>query len=169
MTSNKLPKQDLEIPKMVRGEITQLGTGSTNYPTRPGEAVLEAFSNVWLQDPFLVELECPEFTSLCPKTKQPDFASITIRYVPDKWMVESKSLKLYMFSYRNFGCFHEFIINKIARDLFDLMLPHGIVVRGDFYSRGGISINPVVEVIAPNLDILLPNTYKRTKEMLWSK
>ena len=91
----------------------------------------------------MVELEIPEFTSLCPKTAQPDFAEISIQYSPDKLLVESKSLKLYMFSFRNEGSFHEDCVNKMCRDLFNLMEPHWIEVRGDFYPRGGISINPV--------------------------
>lgn len=92
----------------------------------------------------MVELQCPEFTSLCPKTKQPDFAKITIRYSPNKRLVESKSLKLYLFSYRNHGSFHENCVNQIAKDLFALMDPFWLEVRGDFGARGGISINPSV-------------------------
>ncbi len=128
----------------VAKNLQQLGSGSTKYPQTPEEAQLETFDNRWPIAPYVVELECPEFTSLCPKTGQPDFAQFMIFYVPRVKMVESKSLKLYLFSFRNHGEFHESVTNRIAHDLFDLMDPHVIMVRGDFYPRGGISINPTV-------------------------
>lgn len=128
--------------------LTLLGQGRTKYPTCPEEAKLETFDNRWLGIYYTVELECPEFTSLCPKTGQPDFAKISIIYIPNKKLVESKSLKLYLFSFRSTGEFHENVINRIANDLNKLMQPYIIMVRGDFYSRGGISINPVV--VLPN-------------------
>jgi 7-cyano-7-deazaguanine reductase len=90
-----------------------------------------------------VYLDAPEFTAVCPKTGQPDFATIKILYCPDKKLVESKSLKFYLFAFRGMGMFHEFVVNKIARDLFEVMQPHWIEVQGDFMPRGGISINPV--------------------------
>ena len=123
-------------------KLKTLGSASTNYPTKYDPSVLEAFENRFPELTQTVELECPEFTSLCPKTAQPDFAVIHISYVPDKLLVESKSLKLYLFSFRNEGSFHESCVNKIAADLFALMNPKWIKVRGDFMPRGGISINP---------------------------
>jgi len=125
-------------------DLTLLGQGKTKYPTCPEEAKLETFDNKWPDNHYTVEFECPEFTSLCPKTGQPDFAKVSIIYIPHKKLVESKSLKLYLFSFRNHGEFHESVINRIAHDLYKLMEPHIIMVRGDFYPRGGISINPVV-------------------------
>jgi len=134
---------DERQPKPDQG-LTLLGSGNTKYPTCPEEAKLETFDNKWPESNYVVELECPEFTSLCPKTGQPDFARFTIAYIPDKKLVESKSLKLYLFSFRNHGEFHEDVTNRIAYDLFELMKPKALVIRGDFYPRGGISINPLV-------------------------
>lgn len=126
-------------------ELTLLGSGHTDYPTKPEDAKLELIPNEWAH-PFKVQLECPEFTSLCPKTGQPDFAQILIEYEPDRWLIESKALKLYLFSFRNTGMFHEFVVNRIARDLYERMEPNWIEVQGMFYPRGGISINPKVRL-----------------------
>lgn len=125
--------------------LKSLGEKS-EIPSTYAPDVLESFDNKFPEQDYEVELECPEFTSLCPKTGQPDFANILIKYSPDKKLVESKSLKLYLFSFRNHGSFHENCVNQIARDLFDLMKPKWIEVRGDFFPRGGISINPVVRL-----------------------
>jgi 7-cyano-7-deazaguanine reductase len=142
--------------------LTLLGSGSTKYPTSPEEAKLEIFENKWPEMEQVVELECPEFTSMCPKTSQPDFAKLTVSYIPSRWMVESKSLKLYLFSFRYRGEFHESVISRIANDLYELMHPHVLYVRGDFYPRGGISINPTVVLpthpVQPLLDKLLVHT-----------
>jgi 7-cyano-7-deazaguanine reductase len=124
-----------------------LGNQATKYPDKYNPEILESFENRFPENDYVVELECPEFTSLCPKTAQPDFAEISLEYCPDKRLVESKSLKLYLFSFRNEGSFHEDCCNKIANDLYDLMEPKWIKVRGDFFPRGGISINPVVTKI----------------------
>ncbi|MBR4813878.1 MAG: preQ(1) synthase, partial [Paludibacteraceae bacterium] len=94
------------------------------------------------EEDYLVTLNCPEFTSLCPKTGQPDFAKIIINYIPNERMVESKSLKLYLFSFRNHGDFHEDCINIIMKDLVKLMSPRYLEVVGIFTPRGGISIYP---------------------------
>ncbi|MDR0422643.1 MAG: preQ(1) synthase [Proteiniphilum sp.] len=104
--------------------------------------ILEAFDNKHPENDFRVTLHCPEFTSLCPVTGQPDFAAIRIDYIPDARMVESKSLKLYLFSFRNHGAFHEDCINIIMKDLIRLMDPRYIEVTGRFTPRGGISIHP---------------------------
>ncbi len=90
-------------------------------------------------------MECPEFTCLCPRTGQPDFARITIRYVPDKRCVELKSLKLYLWSYRNEGAFHEAVINKILDDLVKAVGPRRMSVAGDFFVRGGIHTTVTAE------------------------
>ena len=104
--------------------------------------VLEAFENRHPERDYWVQFNCPEFTSLCPITGQPDFAELKILYIPDKRMVESKSLKLYLFSYRNHGDFHEDCVNTIMDDLVKLMDPRYIEVLGLFVPRGGISIHP---------------------------
>ena len=114
----------------------------TKYPTDYDPSVLEAFINKHQQNDYWVKFNCPEFTSLCPITSQPDFATIHISYVPDVKMVESKSLKLYLFSYRNHGDFHENCVNTIMKDLIKLMDPKYIEVWGKFMPRGGISIDP---------------------------
>ena len=104
--------------------------------------VLEAFENKHPQNDYWVRFNCPEFTSVCPITGQPDFAEIRISYIPDMRMVESKSLKLYLFSFRNHGAFHEDCVNMIMKDLIALMDPKYIEVTGFFLPRGGISIHP---------------------------
>ena len=104
--------------------------------------VLEAFENRHQENDYWVRFNCPEFTSLCPITGQPDFAEIRISYIPDKCMVESKSLKLYILSFRNHGDFHEDCVNTIMKDLIKLMDPRYIEVTGFFTPRGGISIHP---------------------------
>lgn len=106
--------------------------------------VLEAFENRHPERDYWVQFNCPEFTALCPITGQPDFGEIKILYIPDKKMVESKSLKLYLFSFRNHGDFHEDVINIILNDLVKLMDPRYIEVVGLFVPRGGISIHPYV-------------------------
>ena len=104
--------------------------------------VLETFDNLHPENDYWVRFNCPEFTTICPITGQPDFAEIRICYVPDVKMVESKSLKLYLFSFRNHGDFHEDCVNKIMKDLIALMDPKYIEVTGFFTPRGGISIYP---------------------------
>lgn len=121
---------------------SQLGSQGTRYPDQYSPEVLETFDNKHLEHDYLVRFNCPEFTSLCPKTGQPDFAEIIINYIPDIKMVESKSLKLYLFSFRNHGDFHEDCINIILKDLVKLMKPRYIEVFGRFTPRGGISIYP---------------------------
>lgn len=122
--------------------ISLLGNQNTQYPTDYAPSVLEVFDNKHPDNDYFVKFNCPEFTSLCPMTGQPDFATIYISYVPNIKMVESKSLKLYLFSYRNHGDFHEDCMNKIMKDLIMLMDPKYIEVWGKFTPRGGISIDP---------------------------
>ena len=114
----------------------------TEYRSTYAPEVLEAFQNKHPENDYWVRFNCPEFTSLCPITGQPDFAEIHINYMPGEKMVESKSLKLYLFSFRNHGDFHEDCINKIMKDLIALMNPKYIEVTGIFTPRGGISIWP---------------------------
>lgn len=122
--------------------VTLLGNTGVKYPTQYCPEILETFKNKHPENEYLVTFNCPEFTSLCPKTGQPDFAHIVINYIPREDMVESKSLKLYLFSFRNHGDFHEDCINIIMKDLWRLMNPRYIEVYGIFTPRGGISIYP---------------------------
>jgi len=122
--------------------ITLLGNQGTTYETNYNPDILETFVNKHQDNDYFVKFNCPEFTSLCPITGQPDFATITISYVPNINMVESKSLKLYLFSFRNQGDFHEDCMNIIMKDLIRLMDPKYIEVWGKFTPRGGISIDP---------------------------
>jgi len=114
----------------------------TEYKFGYDPNILETFENPHLGNDYWVRFNCPEFTSLCPITSQPDFATIYISYIPAKEMVESKSLKLYLFSFRNHGAFHEDCVNIIMKDLVALMEPKYIEVWGEFSPRGGISIYP---------------------------
>lgn len=124
------------------GNVTLLGNQSVQYPDDYAPEILQTFINKHPEHDYFVKFNCPEFTSLCPITGQPDFAAITISYVPDVKMVESKSLKLYLFSFRNHGDFHEDCVNIIMEDLIRLMEPKYIEVWGKFTPRGGISIDP---------------------------
>ena len=126
----------------LKDELKLLGNHGTKYPQDYDPSVLEAFSNRHPDGDYFVKFNCPEFTSLCPITGQPDYACIIISYVPDKLLVESKSLKLYLFSYRNHGDFHENVVNTVMKDLIRLLDPKYIEVWGRFLPRGGISIDP---------------------------
>jgi 7-cyano-7-deazaguanine reductase len=106
-------------------------------PTKPIKQ-LEAFPNPNPERNYTIEFECPEFTCLCPRTGQPDFATIRIQYVPNVLCVELKSLKLYLWSYRNEGAFHEAVTNQILDDLVEAIKPRRMSVAGDFFVRGGI-------------------------------
>ena len=123
-------------------ELKQLGSRNTKYTYDYDPGLLERIPNKHSDRDFFIKFNCPEFTSLCPKTGQPDFATIYISYIPDKYMVESKSLKLYLFSYRNHGDFHEDCVNMIMTDLIRLLRPRYIEVWGKFLPRGGLSIDP---------------------------
>ncbi len=122
-------------------QLTKLGRKTEYYQDYAPEA-LETFMNKHPENDYWVQFNCPEFTSLCPITGQPDFAEIVIKYIPGEKMVESKSLKLYLFSFRNHGEFHEDCVNRIMKDLIQLMSPKYIEVTGIFTPRGGISIYP---------------------------
>ena len=122
--------------------VSLLGNQKVKYPTDYAPEMLESFKNKHPENEYLVTFHCPEFTSLCPKTGQPDFGTIIINYIPRVEMVESKSLKLYLFSFRNHGDFHEDCVNIIMKDLVRLLDPRYIEVIGEFMPRGGISIFP---------------------------
>jgi 7-cyano-7-deazaguanine reductase len=130
-------------------EVTLLGNQGTQYVFDYDPSVLEVFDNKHAGRDYFVKFNCPEFTSLCPVTGQPDFATIYISYIPDQKMVESKSLKLYLFSFRNHGDFHEDCMNIIMNDLIRVMEPRYIEVWGKFTPRGGISIDPYCNWGAP--------------------
>lgn len=132
-----------------------LGNTKTNYPTEPSPETLERIP--WKGgDSTVVILQCPEYTCACPKTGQPDFATILIQYVPDEYLVESKALKIYLFSFRNHGHFHEVGIDRIAREIYECITPRFIRVIGDFNKRGGISIVPITELGDPNWSSKIP-------------
>ena len=130
--------------------VTLLGDTETNYLYDYDPTVLETFLNKHPENDYLVTFDGYEFTSLCPKTGQPDFANVFISYIPNEKMVESKSLKLYLFSFRNHGDFHEDCMNIILNDLYELMEPKYIEVFGLFTPRGGISIYPFVNKVNPD-------------------
>ena len=117
--------------------LTHLGN-KTQYVFTYDKSLLETFENQFTERDYFIKFNCPEFTSLCPITGQPDFATIYISYIPDKKMLESKSLKLYLFSFRNHGGFHEDCVNRILEDLVELMQPRYLEVWGKFLPRGGI-------------------------------
>ena len=134
---------------MKSGKRTDLGGlkalgAKAEVPAGYAPEVLEAFGNRNPGRDYWVTFTAPEFTTLCPKTGQPDFATITIRYIPAKRLVESKSLKLYLFGFRNHGDFHEDVVNIIYNDLTALLKPKYMEVVGKFAARGGISIDPGV-------------------------
>jgi len=124
----------------------QTDSAMSTQPTRQ----LESFSNPNPERDYEIRFECPEFTCLCPMTGQPDFATLRIRYVPDERCVELKSLKLYLWSFRDEGHYHEAVTNRILDDLVALLAPRRIAVAGDFFVRGGI--RTVVEVHHPDRD-----------------
>ena len=120
--------------------LTQLGQKAT-MPASPEEAVLERVPNPHPELSYCARFTAPEFTSLCPLTGQPDFAHLVIDYVPDAWIVESKSLKLYLGSFRNHGAFHEACTLDIAQRLVGLLAPRWLRIGGYWYPRGGIPID----------------------------
>ena len=122
--------------------LTHLGRAGNVYHFEYDPSLLETFDNQHPDNDYRVKFNCPEFTTLCPITGQPDFATLYISYIPGLKMVESKSLKLYLFSFRNHGDFHEDCVNIIMKDLVRLMDPRYIEVWGKFTPRGGISIDP---------------------------
>jgi 7-cyano-7-deazaguanine reductase len=137
MSAQKAPS----APKDDVSTLTTLGQGATAYPRTVTPGLLETFPNAFPGRRYTVTFASEEFTSLCPKTGQPDFGMITIRYVPDQRCIESKSLKLYLFSYRDEGTFMETLTNRILDDLVAACRPLEMEVTGDFAARGGITIS----------------------------
>ena len=131
------------------GSVSSLGSGNTIYKDQYDPSVLETFKNKHTDNDYTVTFDALEGTSLCPKTGQPDFFKMIISYIPTEDMVESKSLKLYLFSFRNTGSFHEDIVNTVGKDLVKLMNPKYLEVRGIFSVRGGIAIYPFYNYANP--------------------
>ncbi len=121
-------------------------------PTRPSTA-LETFPNPAPERDYEIRFDCPEFTCVCPRTGQPDFATMRIRYVPDRLCVELKSLKLYLWSFRDQGHFHEAVTNRILDDLVAATRPRRLTVEGDFFVRGGIHTTVVAAYEAPRRQV----------------
>ncbi|MDQ1286278.1 MAG: 7-cyano-7-deazaguanine reductase [Thermodesulfobacteriota bacterium] len=140
--------------------LTILTAGKQPYPSSPDQTRLETFENKYPERDYIIRFDCPEFTSLCPVTGQPDFAKINITYVPDRKCVESKSLKLYLFSYRNAGMFHEEITNKILEDIVNASSPRWLKVLGVMNPRGGIGIEVLAEFLAPGFERPLSESFR---------
>jgi len=121
-------------------DLTLLNKNEKSYFTSPDDTALESFENKHSNRDYWITFDCPEFTSLCPVTSQPDFGHITISYIPDERCVESKSLKMYLFAFRNHNTFHEEVVNRILNDLVEACDPREALVIGDFRPRGGISL-----------------------------
>jgi len=136
--------------------LSQLGQVRA-APASPEEAVLERVPSPHRDTDFLVRFTIPEFTSVCPVTGQPDFAHLVLDYVPDAWMVESKSLKLYLTSFRNHGAFHEDCTVAIGRRLVDELAPRWLRIGGYWYPRGGIPIDVFWQTGAPPAGLWLPD------------
>lgn len=135
--------------------LQQLGS-STSIPNSPEDAVLERVQNPQKETPYCVRFTAPEFTSLCPMTGQPDFAHLVIDYVPADWLVESKSLKLFLFSFRNHGAFHEDCTVTIGKRLVDLLDPVWLRIGGYWYPRGGIPIDVFFQTGSQPSDLWIP-------------
>ena len=133
------------MKKRMIKQLTLLGHSTTRYPDSPDKARLESFPNTYSRRDYIVRFDCPEFTSRCPITDQPDFGEIMIEYVPDQLCLESKALKLYLFSFRNHNTFHEEAVNRILDDIIKAIMPRRVKVTGNFNPRGGISIRAEVE------------------------
>ena len=136
--------------------LKQLGK-RTELPDSPETAQLERVPNPHRDVRYLARFVQPEFTSLCPVTGQPDFAHLVIDYAPDRWLVESKSLKLYLASFRNHGAFHEDCTIAIAKRLVKLLTPRWLRIGGYWYPRGGMPIDVFWQTGAPPRDLWIPN------------
>ncbi|MBN2507049.1 MAG: NADPH-dependent 7-cyano-7-deazaguanine reductase QueF [Verrucomicrobia bacterium] len=125
--------------------LTLLGNPAASLPKSPRHATLETFPNPHPGRDYWIRIDCPEFTSLCPVTGQPDFADIRIEYIPDRRCLETKSLKLYLSSYRNVPSFNEHVVNRILDDLVGAAGPRRMKIEGRFVPRGGLSLSVMVE------------------------
>ncbi|MDE3015989.1 MAG: NADPH-dependent 7-cyano-7-deazaguanine reductase QueF [Pseudomonadota bacterium] len=136
-------------------KLAQLGN-KTRLPASPGKAVIETVRNPHKGEIYCVRFTCPEFTSLCPITEQPDFAHLVIDYVPKDWLVESKSLKLFLGSFRNHGAFHEDCTVAIALKLVAAVKPRWLRIGGYWFPRGGIPIDVFYQTDVPPESVWIP-------------
>jgi 7-cyano-7-deazaguanine reductase len=141
---------------MAKPRLTQLGR-KTALPASPEAAQVERVPNPAPRETYLVRFTCPEFTALCPVTGQPDFAHLVIDYVPRRWLVESKSLKLFLGAFRNHGAFHEACTLMIARRLVAVLAPRWLRIGGYWYPRGGMPIDVFYQTGAPPRGLWLPD------------
>lgn len=125
--------------------LTLLGNSEAAFPASPGQATLETFQNTYPSRDYVIQIECPEFTSLCPVTGQPDFAEVFIDYVAGERCIETKSLKLYLSSFRNVHSFNEEVVNRILTDLVKACQPRWMKVLGKFAARGGLALTVTAE------------------------
>ncbi len=137
-------------------DLTQLGSPSS-LPASPDAAVIEKVANPHSETRYVVRFTCPEFTALCPMTGQPDFAHLVIDYWPDRFIVESKSLKLYLSSFRNHGAFHEDCTVGIAKRMVAEIAPHWLRIGGYWYPRGGMPIDVFYQTGEAPEDLWLPD------------
>jgi 7-cyano-7-deazaguanine reductase len=144
------------MSKDIYKDLTQLG-GKTPLPNTPGEAVLERVANPQKGTNYLVRFTAPEFTSLCPITGAPDFASLMIDYVPKDFLIESKSLKLFLGAFRNHGAFHEDCTVSIAKRVIEAIDPLWLRIGGYWYPRGGIPIDVFFQTGKPPEDVWVPD------------
>ena len=135
--------------------LTQLGQ-KTDLPSTPGDAHLERVANPHPRKLYLARFTAAEFTTLCPITGQPDFAHLVVDYAPGRWLLESKSLKLYLSSFRNHGAFHEDCTLAIARRMVDVLKPRWLRIGGYWYPRGGIPIDVFWQTSKPPADLWIP-------------
>jgi 7-cyano-7-deazaguanine reductase len=143
-------------PEVVADLVTQLGK-DVAWPDSPEKAVLDRVPNPHPDKLYLARFSAPEFTSLCPVTGQPDFAHLVIDYVPKNWLLESKSLKLYLGSFRNHGAFHEDCTLAIAARMVDFLKPRWLRIGGYWYPRGGIPIDVFWQTGSPPAGLWLPD------------
>ena len=141
---------------MAKPRLTQLGR-KTALPASPEAAQVERVPNPAPRETYLVRFTCPEFTALCPVTGQPDFAHLVIDYVPRRWLVESKSLKLFLGAIRNHGAYHEACTLMIARRLVAVLAPRWLRIGGYWYPRGGMPIDVFYQTGAPPDGLWLPD------------
>jgi 7-cyano-7-deazaguanine reductase len=137
-------------------KLSLLGTQQNTLPKEPNHNILEAVKNPHSDINYVTRFTCPEFTSICPVTSQPDFAHLVIDYIADKAMVESKSLKLYLGSYRNHGAFHEDCTINIAKDIIAVIKPKWFRIGGYWYPRGGIPIDVFYQNKLPPKEVYIP-------------
>lgn len=135
--------------------LSQLGV-NTSLPQSPEEAVLERVENPQSGRDYVIRFTMPEFTSLCPKTGQPDFAHLVIDYIPGRWIVESKSLKLFLHSFRNYGSFHEDCTLKVANRIIECIEPLWLRIGGYWYPRGGMPIDVFYQTSVPPAGVWIP-------------